>query len=211
MTIRNRMLQGLLLAASIMAGPVGLLGQNDGAPFDLATGRAAWAIHYKPTVQAVVTDVIVTLASLELPLYGIAQLTDAQRNEIERLEQTYRDRMLAASRDIVLGYREVVHSGEFLLFREPKPWMEKARIRIDSLFEQRLVEARTVLTQEQQLTFDENVRRWRALRAPCSAEWSQWPYRLWNGRVMNAAPTEILFDVTAWEWPRSAAECLRQG
>lgn len=108
-------------------------------------------------------------ASLERPLQGIADLTDAQKASLGKIEEKMRKDLaeaMGAMRDLVMAARQNGEQPDMNEMRKGREAMQKMR-------EQAFADARNVLTEAQRPAFDANVKAMQEEEAKRAAEMRQ--------------------------------------
>lgn len=92
-------------------------------------------------------------ASLELPLLGVAELSDLQRDAIELLEERYRKLFNDEAGPIRAARVTLLQRGPF-----ERQQVERALARMSELRKRELTQLRTLLTEGQRVKYDENLK-----------------------------------------------------
>jgi Spy/CpxP family protein refolding chaperone len=100
-----------------------------------------------------IEDLAARWASLERPMIGIEGLTDTQRDSIEALEERYRKQLNDAAAPIKDARREMMRQGPF-----DRQVIETALMRMKALRQKQLAELGTLLTREQRVKYDQNLK-----------------------------------------------------
>ena len=104
-------------------------------------------------------------ASLELPLLGVTDLSDLQRDAIELLEEKYRKLFNDEAGPIRAARVTLYQRGPF-----ERQNVERALERMGDLRKRELVLTRTLLTESQRVRYDENLKLIAAQEADANAK-----------------------------------------
>lgn len=104
-------------------------------------------------------------ASLELPLLGVTDLSDLQRDAIELLEEKYRKLFNDEAGPIRAARVTLYQRGPF-----ERQNVERALERMSELRRRELTLTRTLLTQAQRVRYDENLKQIAAQEADANAK-----------------------------------------
>ena len=115
--------------------------------------------------KATIEELTAQWASLELPLLGVPDLTDLQRNAIELLEEKYRKLFNDEAGPIRAARVTLYQRGPF-----ERQNVERALERMADLRKRELELTRTLLTDEQRIKYDLNLRAIAAQEAAANAK-----------------------------------------
>ena len=107
------------------------------------------ATHSKPSIE----ELTAQWASLELPLLGVSNLTDLQRDAIEILEEKYRKLFNDEAGPIRAARITLYQRGPF-----ERHNVERALERMAELRRRELELTRTLLTDDQRIRYDANLK-----------------------------------------------------
>ena len=116
-------------------------------------------------VKATIEELTAQWASLELPLLGISNLTDLQRDAIEILEEKYRKLFNDEAGPIRAARITLYQRGPF-----ERHNVERALERMAELRKRELELTRTLLTDDQRLRYDANLKTIAALEASANTK-----------------------------------------
>jgi Spy/CpxP family protein refolding chaperone len=114
-----------------------------------AQSATASATPAKMTIE----ELTAQWASLELPLLGVADMTDLQRDAIELLEEKYRKLFNDEAGPIRAARITLYQRGPF-----ERQNVERALERMSELRKRELEQTRTLLTPAQRVRYDENLK-----------------------------------------------------
>lgn len=100
-----------------------------------------------------IEDLTAQWASLERPLLNVTELTDLQRDAIELLEDRYRKLFNDEAGPIRSARVTLLQRGPF-----ERQGVERALQRMAELRKKELAQLRTLLTESQRVTYDENLK-----------------------------------------------------
>ena len=130
-----------------------------------ALAPGASAQHDATPVKASIEELTAQWASLELPLLGISNLTDLQRDAIEVLEEKYRKLFNDEAGPIRAARITLYQRGPF-----ERHNVERALERMAELRKRELELTRTLLTDDQRLRYDANLKTIAALEASANTK-----------------------------------------
>ena len=130
-----------------------------------ALAPGASAQHDATPVKASIEELTAKWASLELPLLGISNLTDLQRDAIEILEEKYRKLFNDEAGPIRAARITLYQRGPF-----ERHNVERALERMAELRKRELELTRTLLTDDQRLRYDANLKTIAALEASANTK-----------------------------------------
>jgi Spy/CpxP family protein refolding chaperone len=117
------------------------------------TGTVAASSTATAPPRMTIEDLTAQWASLELPLIGVPDITDAQRDAIELLEDKYRKSFNDEAAPIRAARVTLYQRGPF-----ERQNIERALERMAELRKRELTQTRTLLTDAQRPKYDENLR-----------------------------------------------------
>lgn len=142
-TIRSSRMRRLALLSALGLGASMLFPRVSMAQGTVAASQPRMSID----------DLTVQWASLERPLLNVMELTDLQRDAIELLEERYRRLFNDEAGPIRAARVTLLQRGPF-----ERQGIERALQRMTELRKKELAQLRTLLSESQRVTYDENLK-----------------------------------------------------
>lgn len=142
-TIRSSRMRRLALLSALGLGASMLLTTVSVAQGTVAASQPRMSIE----------DLTAQWASLERPLMNVRELSDLQRDAIELLEERYRKLFSDEAGPIRAARVALLQRGPF-----ERHGIERALQRMSELRRKELLQLRTLLTESQRVTYDENLK-----------------------------------------------------